>query len=53
MVENEVWEFAGEYPALNNVYYSAIAETVYDSTADGVNLSTFKVVALAENGLHG
>lgn len=51
MVGNEVWEYVGDYPALNNVYYSAVAPTVYDSTADGMYMTTFKVVALAENGL--
>ncbi|MBD3377284.1 T9SS type A sorting domain-containing protein [candidate division KSB1 bacterium] len=44
-VDGTMWDFAGSVPAKGSETYSAIAPTLYDSTAsDGVVWSVFKVV---------
>ncbi len=45
-LDNDVWTFAVEVPAISQAMYSAIAVTIFDSTkTDGMYLSTFKVIA--------
>jgi hypothetical protein len=41
--EGVLWDFVGSVPAAMQDEYSAIVPTLYDSTADGVVLSTFRV----------
>ncbi len=42
-MDGELWDFVGSVPAATQDEYSAIVPTLYDSTASGVKLSTFRV----------
>ncbi len=42
-LEGDLWDFAGSVPASAMAEYSAIVPTLFDSTAAGLKLSTFKV----------
>ncbi len=42
-IEGELWDFVGEVPAATMEEYSAVVSTLFDSTASGLKLSTFRV----------
>lgn len=42
-VNGELWDFVGSVPAATMEEYSAVVPTLYDSTAAGLKMSTFRV----------
>ena len=48
--DKDVWVGVGQHPADGSMRYAVAVPTVYDSTADGMGVTTFKVVALTQGG---
>ncbi|NOZ03044.1 MAG: T9SS type A sorting domain-containing protein [FCB group bacterium] len=47
---DDTWTGVGEHTADGSARYALVVPTLFDSTADGVNWTTFKVVAVSGNG---
>jgi fibronectin type 3 domain-containing protein len=47
---DDTWTGVGEHTADGSDRYALVVPTLFDSTADGVYWTTFKVVAISENG---
>lgn len=50
-LDGEVWVGVGEYTAHGADRYALVVPTLYDSTAAGLALTTFKVVAITMSGV--
>ncbi|MDZ7336553.1 MAG: T9SS type A sorting domain-containing protein, partial [candidate division KSB1 bacterium] len=48
--DGEVWVGVGEYTAHGADRYALVVPTLYDSTAAGLALTTFKVVSISQSG---
>jgi hypothetical protein len=49
-MDKDVWVGVGQHPADGSMRYAVTVPTVYDSTANGMGMTTFKVVALTQGG---
>jgi hypothetical protein len=48
--DSSVWTAVGQQPAHGSMRYALVVPTLYDSTASGMVLTTFKVVAISQGG---
>jgi len=48
--DSTVWTGVGEHTADGSARYALVVPTLFDSTADGANMTQFKVVALTQGG---